>query len=190
MAFYDPEELQLRLAPLEPSSLVALAAASAERVNPVYETYWAGDHIDEVKEAIELGWQSCAGKTLDATRLQHVAKFVRDHLDWLHEEGIGILASSVTVCLRVLEALNPNKDEAVQGVIRAFGSSLQVVKIAAKLAKVDKTAAQDEELSWQDRAITLVSGSPGPWDASMFRQLGAAPPHWWTAYASGSEHLV
>ncbi len=86
-------------------------------------------------------------------------KFVRDHLDWLHEEGIGILASSVTVSLRVLETLSANKVDAVQGVVRAFGSSLHVVKIAAKLARVDKAAAQDDELDWQDEAIKLVSSA-------------------------------
>jgi len=69
------------------SSLVAPTTASAERVNPVYETYSVGDHIDEVKEAIDLGCESCAGRSIDATRLQHAEKFVRDQLEWLHEEG-------------------------------------------------------------------------------------------------------
>src|SRR5215216_7182904 len=106
MAKYDPNALKARLAPLPPLALIALAAACAERANPVYEKYWVGDHLAEVREAIDLAWEYCAGTTPDLARLKRLEEFVRDHVEFLNEEGITILASSVTVSLRVLECFN------------------------------------------------------------------------------------
>ena len=190
MASYDPDALELRLAQLSPLALTAVAAACAERVNPVYEKYWVGDHVREVREAIDYAWECCAGAAPDPVRAQHLEDFVRDQVEFLNEEGITILASSATVSLRVLETLNPKADQKL-GAQRACGSSLYVAQMAADLSgTVNEETAEDEEVTWQDRAINLVRTGQGPWTPQLFRELGPDPPNWWRAYDAGPEHLI
>lgn len=189
MAKHDPNALKARLAPLPPLSLIALAAACAERANPVYDKYWVGDHLPEVREAIEEAWALCAGTTPDPARLKKLESLVRDHAEFLNEQGITILASSATVSLRVLECMIGREDEKLSA-RRAIGSTLYVAQLAAKFSETTHEAtATDEEVTWHNRAIDLVEKGQGPWDAEMFRQLGDDPPKWWQAYEAGSRHI-
>jgi len=189
MAKYDPSALKVRLAPLPPLALIALTAACAERANPVYEKYWVGDHLREVREAIDVAWALLAGTTPDPARLKKLDSIVRDHVEFLNEEGITILASSATVSLRVLECIIAKEDQKLSAK-RAIGSTLYVAQLAAKFSKtMDEAIATDEEVTWHNRAIDLVEKGPGPWNSDSFRQLGDDPPKWWQAYEAGSQHI-
>jgi hypothetical protein len=190
MAKYDPNALKTRLAPLQPLALVALTAACAERANPVYENYWVGDHLREVREAIDVAWTLCAGTAPDPIRLKKLVSFVRDHVEFLNEEGITILASSAAVSLRVLECMIAKEDQKLSA-RRAVGSALYVAQLAAKFSKtMDEETATEEEVTWHNRAIDLVDKGVGPWDAEVFRRLGDDdPPKWWRAYEAGSQHI-
>jgi len=189
LAKYDPNALKLRLAALPPSALIALTVACAERVNPVYEKYWVGDHLREVRETIGVGWANCAGKAPDPAQLQRLEELVRDHVEFLNEEGITILASSVTVSLRLLESFHAQEDQKLAA-RRAIGSSLYVAQLAASFSKaLDEETATDEEVTWHNRAIDLVENGQGPWTADMFRQLADDPPKWWLAYDAGPQHI-
>ena len=151
--------------------------------------YWVGDHLHEVRAAIDVAWEYCAGATPDPARPQRLEGPVRDHVEFLNEEGITILASSVTVCLRVLESLSDHADQKLSAK-RACGSSLYVAQLAAKFSKtMDEETATDEEVTWQNRAIDLVQRGQVTFSGQMFRQLSDDPPKWWLAYEAGPTHI-
>lgn len=187
---YDPEQLKVRLASLPPLALTAIACATAERVNPVYEKYWVGSHLVEVRQAIDLGWQVCAGATPQPGLRERMAEFIEDLVEYLYEEGITILAEAAAVSLAVLETLQPDVEAKKEAAERALGSSLYVVQLAAHVSKaISEDVASDEELTWQDLALNLVARTRGPWTREDFRSLGADPPAWWIAYDGASKHL-
>lgn len=188
---YDPARLKARLVPLPPVALTAIASATAERVYPVYQRFWVGDFVAEVRDAIDLGWTVCAGLNPQSGQHQRLAVAIEDHVDYLNEEDITILAQAAAASLRILETLDPAVDIARQGAHRALSGSIYVAQLAAKVSKaISKEAATDEELRWQELALTFAAQGQGPWTPEAFRSLAPHPPAWWDAYERSPNHLI
>lgn len=191
MAFFNADDLKVRLRQVSPLGRTALAAAAAERANPVYEKHWVGDHITQVREAIDWAWSQVAGAPPDPARVAVLDDAVQDQVTYFGEEEISILVSAAGASLYTLQTLDADADKSVLAALRTLAAVLHVAQLAAQLSEtVDDVDAKDEELTWQERALQLVTDEPGPWTPEMFRALGNHPPAWWVAYEAGSHHLI
>ena len=195
MKYAGMDVYKARLRRLEPRLRTALAAACAERIVRIYEDHWVGTHAEAVAQAVDFGWlvATDAGAGVDAQRRAVLLGAVREQFDYLSEEGISILATTVGVSLRVLESIDDDVEASVLAAARAFEHELYVAKLAERLSQRPAfrypKLAEAEELEWHEAVLKRAEGWRGPCARDMFEGLGVVPPRWWEAYQAGSDHL-
>lgn len=182
----EDKDLKATLQAISPKVQTALATACAERVYKIWEEHWVGDYSTSVKEAINLGWEYATNPAVNPDKQKNLLDDLLPLVDYLNEESLGILASAVTVSLRIVESIIDDKVASALALERGLGSALFVAKLAGKISKYGKDKAQQEELDWQEAALKAAKTWQGPCHRQMFDGLGTTPPQWWVAYQAGS----
>jgi hypothetical protein len=186
------DSLVRRLRSASPCARIALVAECGDRVRPIYEEDWVGTYSPAVGRSIEIGWSYACGAKVDESEMQFCLAEIRDLVEFYHEEEINVLASTVTVVLRVLQSLSANEQESCLAVARGLVSTVDTANRAEALAnqstpQPDRTkAAMMEEEAWQDRALQLIDGWQGFATPGMFDSLGGKPPRWLRHWRSRS----
>jgi hypothetical protein len=180
------DNVKLRVRKASPQARTALVSECAERVYPIYEEMWWGSFYISVRRAIEMGWNFGCGLPIDeelkARYLEHVLDAVTYYLKEATEDRL--LASTVTVALRVLESMVQDEEESCFAVARGLLSARRVANGAEAIAdrhthREDKTKrARAEEEAWQEAALTLIDGWQGVTKRDMFDGIGEKPPDW------------
>lgn len=191
------DDLKGRVARLDPRVRTALLAACAERVLPVYEGYWVGDHSDAPARAAEIGWASALGGLIDGAGLRACRDELQDLVTYYYEEATRheLLAHAVTVGLRSLQSLGVSEEESLLATARGLLSTIEVAKDAEWMAnwdapEADRTKlARDEEYAWQEVALSRAETWPGPVARTMFADLGPNPPAWLADWLVRTAHL-
>jgi hypothetical protein len=147
---------------------------------------WWGSFYISVRRAIEMGWNFGCGLPIDeelkARYLEHVLDAVTYYLEEATEDRL--LASTVTVALRVLESMVQDEEESCLAVARGLLSARRVANGAQAMADrhtpwEDKTKrARAEEEAWQEAALSLIDGWQGVIKRDMFDGIGEKPPDW------------
>jgi hypothetical protein len=186
-AFQTAEE---RLPKASRQARIALAAACAQRVAPVYDKYYVGNHYPEVVEAIEFAWEYVLTNRLNRDRLASLLEELNEVTDFLAEEEITILSESASVSLFLIEALADDEAESLSACDRVIGSSLYVAQLAGSCSDGDEgeRKADQEENDWQEKALSLIETWQQPCHRKMFDSCGPTPPQWWFAYEAAPEH--
>ena len=165
---------------------VALLAAIGERMFPIYEKHWVGDHAVEVSRTIEQGWRRATGLDVPAADLVASRTQLQALVEFYNEESIGILAQCTTLALRLVQCLEAStEEEAVLAAARGTGNHLSAATLADRAihdAKAPGFPAEAEEQAWQARALERLETWRAPIERHMFSDLGPLPPAWWPAY--------
>jgi hypothetical protein len=180
------DDRQARVARATPQARTALLSASAERVLPVYEEYWVGDYSPAVARSVEIGWASALGEPVNADELKSCIAEVQDLVTYYYEEATRheVLATAVTVVLRLLQSITPDEEASVLATARGIGSAVEAARAAEWTANWDTPEpvrterAADEERAWQEAALARIETWTGPLTRTMFDDLGAKPPAW------------
>lgn len=173
---------------------IALAAECADRVYPIYEEYQVGTYSKSVRRSIEIGWSYACRATVDEAEIQSCLAEVQDIVEFYREEGIDVLGDTVTVVLRVLQALTPDEEKSSLAVARALVSARDAAQSAEAMANLEKPKASrtevaaEEESAWQERALSVIDGRKGVAIGNMFESLDDKPPRWfqdWKQHSRG-----
>jgi hypothetical protein len=173
-----------RLASASSHAQIALVAESADRVYPIYEEYWVGTYSEFVRRSIDIGWAHACGATVDEAEIRTCLTHVGGLVEFYREEGIDVLAATVTVCLRVLQAMAPDQKELSLSVARGLLSARETAQAAEAMAnqqtpKASRTrVALHEEEAWQNAAFAIVAGWKDIATRNMFDSLDDKPPKW------------
>jgi hypothetical protein len=176
-----------------PYARIALVAECGDRVLPVYEEYWVGTYYPEVGHSIEIGWSCACGAKVDASEIQSCLVKVEDLVDFYYEEGIEVLASTVTVALRVLQSMSPDEEESCLAVARGLVYAVDTANRAEAMANRSTPnpsrtkVAREEEKVWQNQALLRINGWQGFATRTMFDTLGDKPPRWLLDWRSRSQ---
>jgi hypothetical protein len=184
----EDKYLKASLQSIYPNAQTALTAACAERVYMVWEDHWVGDYSTSVKDAVAFGWEYATNPATSIDKRQDIIDDLLPIVEYLNEEGITVLASSVNVSLRVMESVSDDNSASALALKRALGSTLHVAKLAGKISKYGKDKAQQEELAWQAAALEVAKTWQEPCHRQMFDGLGPTPSQWWLAYQAGSKY--
>lgn len=185
MAWFDL--LKVRAARASPHSRTALLSECGVRVLPVYEEYWVGDHSVSVARSIEIGWAYALGIHVDAGELQSCLENVQDLVTYYYEDATRneVLASTVTVVLRLLQSITLDREVSVLATARGIASTIDTAKCAEAMANWNvpreaqlNVAGDDQERAWQQAALARIESWTGAENRSMFDDLGAKPPAW------------
>ncbi len=182
------EDLKAMLRALSPKLQTALATACAERVYRVWEEHWVGDYSPSVKDTVELGWAYVTDTEVSRGKRKKLLADIRPLVAYLNEDGLTILASAVTVSLRVLESMTDDNQASALALQRALGSALYVAKLAGQISGQGAEESEKEEMDWQEAALARAKTWQQPCDRKMFDGLGETPPKWWVTYHAGKEH--
>lgn len=166
----DLEERRRRFALVARDVRVAFATAAGERILPVYEKAWVGDHIPEIAEAIELGWRAALRDAPSRADLERCVTSVRDAVELYNEESIAVLSRCATISLRVLQCIQAYVVllEAVQSVDMAIERPLARSTPPRRRSKPGWTQRSREPR--RGRAPSLATCSPSR--ASCGRLVG------------------
>jgi hypothetical protein len=186
------DSLARRVRNASPYARIALVAECGDRVLPVYEEYWVGTYYPEVGHSIEIGWSYASGAKVEVSEIQSCLLRVEDLVDFYYEEGIELLASTVTVVLRVLESMSPIEEESCLAVARGLVYAVDTANQAEAMANQNTPSlsrtkvARAEEKGWQNQALDLINGWQGFATRNMFDSLGEKPPRWLLDWRSRS----
>jgi hypothetical protein len=178
------ESLKNRLQSTSRFAQIALAAECADRVYPIYEEYWIGSYYESVKQSIELARSLSLGDEIDEKVVQSSLTELQDLVEFYREEGIDILSATITVVLRVLQAINSSDDECLVAVTRCLISTLDTAQSAEAMANQSTPknsrvkVAISQEKEWQDSALQIIDGWSGIANQNMFQTCGEKPPTW------------
>lgn len=162
----------------------ALAAECADRVQQVHERMWSGDYTPEVKRSIEIVRAFSQGTVVDQTEVASCAAELQNMVTYYFEEGISIVAETVTVCLRALHSIQPDEQEALLAAARALATARAVANLAEAEVRAVQPAVRKEgsavaeEEDWQLKAVQVVQTWKGVAAAEMFEPLNDKPPKW------------
>jgi len=193
MGLLDDRKDQARR--MTPLVRTALLAAAAGRVVPVYELNWFGDHYPEVGRSVEVGWAYALGEPVDAAELTRLLAVIEDQVQFYYEDDTrdDLLASVLTVVLRVLESITPDESASILAtargaltVIDAAGSAEAQVNMRTPRDKRTDSAGGEEE-AWVYDAIVLAVTWLSPVRRDMFAAIGANPPAWYTDWLARRE---
>jgi hypothetical protein len=174
----------MRASKASPQARTALVSECAERVYPVYEEWWSGSFYVAIRRAIEMGWNFGCGLKVDDELMRTSLDHVQDAVAYYRDEGTDLLGDTVTVALRVLQAMAPDEEESCLAVARGLLSTRGAAKTAEisadrAMPRPDKTKRADaEEEAWQEAALTLIDGWQGVAKRNMFDGIGEKPPDW------------
>jgi hypothetical protein len=178
------DSLVRRVRNASPYARTALVAECGDRVFPVYEEYWVGTYYPEVGRSIEIGWSYACGAKVEASEIQSCLVRVEGLVEFYYEEGRELLASTVTVVLRILESMSPVEEESclavARGLIYAVDTANQAEAMASQTPpSLSRTrVAREEERAWQNQALQLINGWQGFATRNMFDSLDDKPPRW------------
>jgi hypothetical protein len=192
MEFFN--SLVERIARGSRQAALGLAASCGERVIRVYNDFWVGDFFQFPQQAIDIGWGEACGNTQDRDFAESLRRELQELTQYYNEEGITILASSVTVTLRIIEGVvATDRRESALAAARACGSAIYVAELADSYidpkCPPESGVARAEEESWVREAAARVESWTGPALRDMFADLGPLPPGWWSAYEAAPTHI-
>lgn len=180
------DEHRARAARATLQARIALLSASAERILPVYEEYWVGDYCPAVARSVEIGWAYATDATMNGEELQKCLNEVQDLVTYYYEDATRneVLATAVTVVLRLLQSITPDAESSILATARGIGSAIEAAKNAEWMANWDTPKAEqtevaaDEERAWQEASLSRIESWTGPITWAMFDDLGSKTPAW------------
>jgi hypothetical protein len=190
------DSMKMRASKASPYARTGLLCACGERVLPIYEEYWIGSYFTAVGRSIELGWSYACGGKVDEEEMRFCLDGMQDLVAYYNDEGIDVLARTVTIVLRVLQSISPDEAASCLAVARGINSTIDTANNAEAMANWDTPkpartkVAGAEEKAWQEAALSLIDGWNGVGTRAMFDSLEGKPPRWlldWRARAK--EHL-
>lgn len=184
-------ERKRRFASVSAPLRLAFAATCAERVLPIYEKFWIGDFHPELLRTVELAWQSVEGGNVDAEEVARCSDVSREVAELYAQESIAVLAQAANSAVWIMDMLKPAEPEdSASAAPRGYAAVLTAGQaIDAVLSRNGvASSAQAEEEAWLDAAVARAESWTGPVTRDTFRDLGAFPPKWWSAYLNAQHH--
>ena len=179
------EKLQRQLAKTSNNCQLALAAECGNRVVTVYQEYWVGTFFESVESSIDIGWDFAKGNPVDVKAIDGLVVQLRDLVEFYYEEGIEVLATTVTVPLRILQAISSGNDDDISlNIARSLIAARDTAQFAEAMANINLPEdervelAMQEEIAWQENAIVIGESWTEEVKNDMFKNAGKSPPDW------------
>ncbi|HHH27126.1 MAG TPA: hypothetical protein ENK57_02085, partial [Polyangiaceae bacterium] len=77
----------------------------------MFDEYWVEDHTPMARQAVEHAWAIACDEPLGDMDLRQCHAELLDFVEYYHDESIGILANSVKVALRIVQAITAVVEE-------------------------------------------------------------------------------
>jgi hypothetical protein len=156
MNHHDPQ----RLANLSPPLRIALGAACAERVLPVFETDYAPGDL-RPRAAVDLAWNVAIGVSVQSATLSEARAAASDAMPSINESTAARDSCLTAICL--IDVISESNLSALR---ELMGTATSV----AELLEDD-----DEEFRWQASAIEIAERHVGPITRKLFASIESTP---------------
>jgi hypothetical protein len=147
---------------------MALAAASAERVLPIFEMS-LGPADRRPQAAIDLAWRAAGGEKIAQEEIAAALAAASAAMPEEGEAPFARLACVTAICgLKVLSG--PVSEPLADPLVELMGTAAGAAEMFA-----DDPEAGDEESNWQLCALAVAETHAGPVTRNLFAALGTTP---------------